>query len=208
MIDYKWRTSSELPVIDHVVLETPFPSHRFHAVGVGEISTSPGPSAILMAVSNAIGAWIHEYPMTPDRILKALGKTGSSGSKPFNGLNSEARQGGRKMKPFKHYNARSIKEAIKLLAEYDGKAKVNAGGTDLLGAMRDRCIPEYPELLINIKTINGLDYIKNRQKGTENRRPHQAGRHCRVRSMSGKNTASLLKRPTRLPARTSGTWLL
>lgn len=81
MIDYKWRTFAELPVIDHVVLETPFPSHRFHAVGVGEIATSPGPSAVLMAVSNAIGTWMHEYPMTPERVLKALGKTGSNGSK-------------------------------------------------------------------------------------------------------------------------------
>ncbi len=78
MIDYKWRTFLELPVIDHVVLETPFPSHRFHAVGVGEISTSPGPSAVLMAVSNAIGTWLYEYPATPDRVLKALGKTGSN----------------------------------------------------------------------------------------------------------------------------------
>ncbi|HOE17726.1 MAG TPA: xanthine dehydrogenase family protein molybdopterin-binding subunit [Syntrophorhabdaceae bacterium] len=80
MIDYKWRTFSELPVIDHVVLETPFPSHRFHAVGVGEIATSPGPSAVLMAVSNALGTWMHEYPMTPDRVLKALGKIGSKAS--------------------------------------------------------------------------------------------------------------------------------
>jgi xanthine dehydrogenase molybdenum-binding subunit len=74
MIDYKWRTFSQLPVIDNVALETPFPSHRFHAVGVGEIATSPGPSAVLMAVSNAIGIWLHEYPVTPERVLKALGK--------------------------------------------------------------------------------------------------------------------------------------
>lgn len=48
-------------------------SHRFHAVGVGEISTSPGPSAVFMAASNAIGQWLHEYqigaltshPLTP-----------------------------------------------------------------------------------------------------------------------------------------------
>jgi CO/xanthine dehydrogenase Mo-binding subunit len=78
MIDYKWRTFGELPVIDNVVLETPFPSHRFHAVGVGEIATSPGPSALLMAVSNAVSAWIHEYPMTPERVLKALGKKGGA----------------------------------------------------------------------------------------------------------------------------------
>ena len=77
MIDYKWRTFSELPVITNVVLETPFPSHRFHAVGIGEVATSPGPSAILMAVSNAVGVWLHEYPVTPEKVLKALGKTGS-----------------------------------------------------------------------------------------------------------------------------------
>jgi CO/xanthine dehydrogenase Mo-binding subunit len=74
MIDYKWRTFPQLPVINNVALQTPFPSHRFHAVGVGEIATSPGPAAVLMAVSNAIGAWLHEYPVTPEKVLKALGK--------------------------------------------------------------------------------------------------------------------------------------
>ncbi|MFZ4858995.1 MAG: xanthine dehydrogenase family protein molybdopterin-binding subunit [Desulfuromonadaceae bacterium] len=72
MIDYKWRTFSELPAIDNVVLETPVASHRFKAIGVGEVATSPGPMAILMAVSNAIGVWLHEYPATPERVLKAL----------------------------------------------------------------------------------------------------------------------------------------
>ncbi len=74
MIDYKWRTFPQLPVINNVALETPFPSHRFHAVGVGEIATSPGPAAVLMAVSNAIGIWLHEYPGTPEKVLEALGK--------------------------------------------------------------------------------------------------------------------------------------
>lgn len=75
LIDYKWRTFSELPPIDNVVFETPVESHRFKAIGVGEVATSPGPMAILMAVSNAIGAWLHEYPATPERVLAALGKT-------------------------------------------------------------------------------------------------------------------------------------
>ena len=44
LIDYKWRTFPDLPIIDNVVLETPIPSHRFKAVGVGEVATSPGPS--------------------------------------------------------------------------------------------------------------------------------------------------------------------
>ncbi|MBN1104920.1 MAG: FAD binding domain-containing protein [Deltaproteobacteria bacterium] len=69
------------------------------------------------------------------------------------------------MKSFAHYNARSLREASKLLTRYEGKAKVNAGGTDLLGAMRDKSIPVYPEAVINIKTIEGLDYIKKDAKG-------------------------------------------
>jgi CO/xanthine dehydrogenase Mo-binding subunit len=41
---------------------------------VGEVTTSPGPSAVLMAVSNAIGTWLNGYPTTPERVLAALGK--------------------------------------------------------------------------------------------------------------------------------------
>ena len=74
MIDYKWRTFADLPASTNVILETPVPSHRFGAVGVGEITTSPGPSAVLMAVYNAIGQRIMSYPLTSDKILKALGK--------------------------------------------------------------------------------------------------------------------------------------
>ena len=72
LIDYKWRTTAELPELENVILETPFSTHRFRAVGAGEISTSPGPAAVLMAVSNAIGRWIDRYPVTPDRVLAAL----------------------------------------------------------------------------------------------------------------------------------------
>jgi len=76
MMDYKWRTFLELPEFRNVILETPFPTHRFKAVGVGEIATSPGPGAVLMALSNALGVRVTEYPMTPDRILEALEKKG------------------------------------------------------------------------------------------------------------------------------------
>jgi CO/xanthine dehydrogenase Mo-binding subunit len=74
LIDYKWRTFAELPEATHAIMETPFPSHRFHAVGIAEITTAPGPSAALMATSNAIGTWMHAYPATPDRVLKAISK--------------------------------------------------------------------------------------------------------------------------------------
>jgi xanthine dehydrogenase YagS FAD-binding subunit len=69
------------------------------------------------------------------------------------------------MKTFQHYNARSIRQATALLAKYNGKARLNAGGTDLVGSLRDQCMAEYPEALINIKTIPNLEYIKASRRG-------------------------------------------
>ena len=69
------------------------------------------------------------------------------------------------MKTFKHHNVRTLRQAASLLSKYNGKARVNAGGTDLIGDLRDHCISEYPEALINIKTISNLDYIKTSGRG-------------------------------------------
>jgi xanthine dehydrogenase YagS FAD-binding subunit len=63
------------------------------------------------------------------------------------------------VRPFTHVNAQSVKEVCKLLAEYEGRAVLNAGGTDLLGTLKGDNLFEYPEALINIKTISGLDKI-------------------------------------------------
>ena len=63
------------------------------------------------------------------------------------------------MRPFTHFNARSVREACKLLAQYDGRAVLNAGGTDLLGTLKGENLFEYPEALINIKAIGDLDKI-------------------------------------------------
>lgn len=63
------------------------------------------------------------------------------------------------MRPFKHINAGSIEEACDLLDRYDGKAKINAGGSDLLLILKDSILPEYPEAVINIKNIPEMDYI-------------------------------------------------
>jgi len=63
------------------------------------------------------------------------------------------------MRPFAHFNAGTVKEACKLLAKYDGRAVLNAGGTDLLGTLKGENLFEYPEALVNIKTIAGLDQV-------------------------------------------------
>jgi xanthine dehydrogenase YagS FAD-binding subunit len=69
------------------------------------------------------------------------------------------------MRPFEHVNAKTVKDACALLAKYDGKAVLNAGGTDLLSTLKGENLFEYPEALINIKTIAGLDRIAE-SKGT------------------------------------------
>jgi len=61
-------------------------------------------------------------------------------------------------KKFEHVNAKTVDEAASILST--GKATVIAGGTDILGTMRFEILPDYPEVLVNLKSISGLDYIK------------------------------------------------
>lgn len=74
MIDYKWRPFNEFPEFDAVMAESQFDLFEFKAIGCGEVSGAAGPSAVMMAISNAIGTNVTEYPARPDVILKALSK--------------------------------------------------------------------------------------------------------------------------------------
>jgi len=67
------------------------------------------------------------------------------------------------MKKFTHINATSVDEAVSILHRYGSKASLIAGGTDLLGKLKDEVMPSYPEAVVNLKTIPGLDFI--RQEG-------------------------------------------
>jgi xanthine dehydrogenase YagS FAD-binding subunit len=63
------------------------------------------------------------------------------------------------VKSFKHLNAKTLAEAKTALA--GGNAIVIAGGTDLIGTLKDNILPTYPATIVNIKTISpSLDYIK------------------------------------------------
>jgi xanthine dehydrogenase YagS FAD-binding subunit len=64
------------------------------------------------------------------------------------------------MKAFHHVNAGTVDEAISLLKSGGGRARVIAGGTDLLGVLKDEILPGYPETLINLKSIKNLEYIR------------------------------------------------
>jgi len=69
------------------------------------------------------------------------------------------------MKSFNHINPKSINEVVKLMKSYKGKIKLIAGGTELLGILKDRILPDYPEVIVNLKTIPCLDYIKEDSEG-------------------------------------------
>jgi xanthine dehydrogenase YagS FAD-binding subunit len=64
------------------------------------------------------------------------------------------------MNKFAHINATSVEEAVSILHRYGGKANLVAGGTDLLGKLKDEVMPTYPEAIVNLKTIPGLDFIR------------------------------------------------
>jgi aerobic carbon-monoxide dehydrogenase medium subunit len=59
---------------------------------------------------------------------------------------------------FEYLEPKTVAEAVSLLANYDGKAKIIAGGTDLMVQMRDGRIS--PEFVVDIGGIEGLDYIR------------------------------------------------
>ncbi|CAG36453.1 FAD binding domain-containing protein [Desulfotalea psychrophila] len=69
------------------------------------------------------------------------------------------------MKPFNHINASSLEEASKVLIDSEKKACCIAGGTDLLGCLKDELWLEYPETVVNLKTIPGLDAIREDEDG-------------------------------------------
>lgn len=62
------------------------------------------------------------------------------------------------IKKFTHVDAKNVDEAASILRA--GNASVLSGGTDLLGTMRFEVLPDYPEVVVNLKSIPDLEYIK------------------------------------------------
>ena len=63
---------------------------------------------------------------------------------------------------FDYLAPKTVKEACSFLAKYEGKAKVIAGGTDLLLSMKRRKIS--PQYVVSLKGIPELDYIHYSQE--------------------------------------------
>ena len=69
---YLIPTSLDAPRIDAILVEAPFEDAPHGAKGVGELPMDVGAPAVVAAIHDAVGAWIHDLPATPERILAAL----------------------------------------------------------------------------------------------------------------------------------------
>ncbi len=63
------------------------------------------------------------------------------------------------MKEFTLEKIATIEEAVQTVSRYNGKAKIIAGGTDMLGQMKDEILSKYPEAVVNIDSITDMDYV-------------------------------------------------
>jgi len=74
LINYPILTMQEIGSIDCIIVEDGFGYGPYGINGVGESTAAVTRSLIGPAVYNAIGKRVDDWPITPDKILKALGK--------------------------------------------------------------------------------------------------------------------------------------
>jgi 4-hydroxybenzoyl-CoA reductase subunit alpha len=72
ILEYKSPTTLETPEIETILVETNDPEGPFGAKEAGQGPLLPVVPAVANAVYDAIGVRIHEVPITPDKILRAL----------------------------------------------------------------------------------------------------------------------------------------
>jgi CO/xanthine dehydrogenase Mo-binding subunit len=60
--------------VETVFVEVPDPNGPWGARGVGELPFLTVAPAIAAAIQDATGVWVDEFPFTPERVLRALGK--------------------------------------------------------------------------------------------------------------------------------------
>jgi CO/xanthine dehydrogenase Mo-binding subunit len=73
-IDYKMPTILDMPSVEPVLLEIWKGTGEYGACGIGEGTLTCSPRAIANAVYNAIGTRVDEIPITPEKVLQALGR--------------------------------------------------------------------------------------------------------------------------------------
>ncbi len=71
-LDYKTPLFSDMPKINIYLIESEEPNAPFSAKEVGQGPLLPIPPAIVHAVYDAIGIWLCELPLTPEKVEQAL----------------------------------------------------------------------------------------------------------------------------------------
>lgn len=74
LVDYKFSTLLDVGPIETVIVETQMGYGPYGSVGIGEDVATDTTYLLHGAVYNAIGKWVDDGPITPDKVLKALGK--------------------------------------------------------------------------------------------------------------------------------------
>jgi 4-hydroxybenzoyl-CoA reductase subunit alpha len=72
--DYRIPTAADMPPLDLESVASYDPAAPFGNKETGECPTTAVIPALLNAIHDAIGVRITEVPVTPERILKALGR--------------------------------------------------------------------------------------------------------------------------------------
>jgi len=72
-LDYRMPLASDLPMIDAVMVEVTNPEHPYGVKGVGEANIVPPMAAVANAVRDATGVRVTSLPISPPRLLAALG---------------------------------------------------------------------------------------------------------------------------------------
>jgi CO/xanthine dehydrogenase Mo-binding subunit len=72
-LDYRIPLASDLPMIDTVIVEVPNPNHPYGVRGIGETSIIPVMAAVANAIADAVGVRMTDLPMSPPKVLKAIG---------------------------------------------------------------------------------------------------------------------------------------
>ena len=72
---YLIPTISDVPErVEPIIIEQPNPDGPWGARGVGEMPFIPLAPALMAALHDATGVWFDDFPLTPERVLRGLGK--------------------------------------------------------------------------------------------------------------------------------------
>lgn len=69
---YLLPTAMDMPEIIPVILESSDPNGPYGARGVAEMPLVPFTPAVAAAIYDAVGVWVTDQPITPERVLKAI----------------------------------------------------------------------------------------------------------------------------------------